>query len=199
MYKIKFAIIFISFSLYSCIGDFQKLPEKYQSDEELLKKILPNQKIQYWQVDYVMGFTPEKKFSSGNQSLADKIQVPKSEIRGGFFFGCQPLYCYYRILYLKNNTWYHLQDANELKNFIGDIDNEYEAFLIARINDYDIDSDYKANRFIKTDSGYKLKVMKYENCPESMQGFQITILNNGKIEYIKDLGFYYKSKDCIVY
>ncbi len=189
----------ILFSLISCKENFEKLPEKYRSDGYLLKQIKPNSKIQYWQIDYVTGFTPDKIFSSGNIKLSKQIPKPENQNLGGFFTGCQPLYCNYRILYIENNKWNFVQNKNELKEFINKIDNEYEAFLIARINDYDIDSNSKGNGFEKTKYGYKLKVMIYNSCPETKQSYIVTVDKNGKLNKLKDLGFYLKRGDCIVY
>lgn len=194
---LSFAIILIS--LISCNENFEKLSEKFRSDEQLLKQIKPNSKIAYWQVDYITGFTPDKIFSHGNQNLSKQIPLPENQNLGGFFTGCQPLYCNYRILYLENNKWNFVQDKDELKEFIGKIDNQYEAFLIARINDYEIDSNSNGNGFEKTKYGYKLKVMIYNSCPETKQSYIVTVDNDGKLNRLKDLGYYLKSGDCIIY
>ena len=52
----------------------------------------------------------------------------------GFFSGCQPSICAYRITYLENNHWKTVKSEQELKNFIGEINNVCEAFLIGEIN-----------------------------------------------------------------
>lgn len=199
MFKQILIIGIIFFSLISCNENFEKLPEKYRSDEYLLKQIKSNSKIEYWQIDYVTGFSPDKIFSSGNLNLSKEIPLPKNQNLGGFFTGCQPLYCNYRILYIENNKWNFVQDKDELTKFIGKIDNEFEAFLIARINDYNIDSKSQGNGFKKTDYGYKLKVMIYNSCPETKQSFIVTVDKNGKLSKLKDLGYYLQSGDCIVY
>ena len=128
MFKQILIIGIIFFSLISCNENFEKLPEKYRSDEYLLKQIKPNSKIEYWQIDYVTGFYPDKIFSSGNLNLSKEIPLPENQNLGGFFTGCQPLYCNYRILYIENNKWNFVQDKDELTKFIGKIDNEFEAF-----------------------------------------------------------------------
>lgn len=199
MFKQIFIFVIIFFSLISCNENFEKLPEKYRSDEYLLKQIKPNSKIEYWQIDYVTGFSPDKIFSNGNLNLAKEIPLPENKNLGGFFTGCQPLYCNYRILYIENNKWNFVDDTDELTKFIGKIDNEYEAFLIARINDYDIDSKSQGNGFEKTDYGYKLKVMIYNSCPETKESFIVTVDKNGKLNKLKNLGYYLQSGDCIVY
>ncbi|MFC4163670.1 hypothetical protein ACFOWU_08400 [Epilithonimonas zeae] len=199
MYKI-FSILILLFFLNSCNENFTKLPEKETYDEELLKSIIPIKNVEYWQVDYVYGISPEKIFSNGNTELAKLIPIPEAKTGNGFFSGCQPSYCNYRILYLKNKNWYFVQSIEELREFIGKIDNEKEAFLIARINDYDIDyKSSKGNGFLKTNYGYKLKVNKYNSCPESKEAFIVSVQKDGKLSKFKDLGYYYKSKNCIVY
>lgn len=198
MFK-QISIVIIFFSLLSCSENLEKLPEKYRSDEYLLKQIKPNSTVEYWQIDYVTGFSPDKIFSSGNLNLIKEIRLPKNQNLGGFFTGCQPSYCNYRILYIENNKWNFVQDKDELKKFIGKIDNEYEAFLIARINNYDIDSKSNGNGFEKTDYGYKLKVMVYKSCPETKRSFIVTVDKNGKLNKLKDLGYYLQSGDCIIY
>ncbi|MBD3906934.1 hypothetical protein NAL32_19900 [Chryseobacterium sp. Ch-15] len=199
MFKQILIIVIIFFSLISCLENFEKLPEKYRSDENLLKQIKPNSKIEYWQIDYVTGFSPDKIFSNGNLNLIKEIQFPKNHNLGGFFTECQPLHCNYRILYIENNKWNFVQDKDELKKFIGKIDNEYEAFLIARINNYNIDSKSNGNGFEKTDYGYKLKVMVYNSCPETKQSFIVTVDKKGKLNKLTDLGYYLQSGDCIIY
>ena len=199
MAKILLIIIFIS-TINSCSENFTKLSIKESSDEELLKAIIPTDNPQYWQIDYVYGFSPEKIFSKGNSKLAKKIPIPEAQSGNGFFSGCQPSYCNYRILYLKNKKWFYVQDKETLIKFIGKIDNEKEAFLIARINDYDIDNNSsKGNGYLRTNDGYKLKVNIYDSCPESKKAFILKIQTNGKLSKIEDLGYYYKSKNCVIY
>ena len=196
--KIIFFIITL-FLLTSCSESFQKLPEKNRSDEYLLEQIVPDSKVQYWQVDFVNGFRPNKKFAKGDMHLSKQISLPENQNFGDLFAGCQPVSCNYRILYIQDNKWEFVQNKEELKSFIGKIDNEYEAFLIARINDYEIDLNSNGNGFLKTDFGYKLKVMIYETCPETKQSFVVTVDENGKLDKLKDLGYYLKRKNCIVY
>ena len=76
----------------------------------------------------------------------------------------------------------------------------YEAYLIGKINEYDIDQNSEeGNGFVKQKDGYKLKMMKYNNCPESKESFTLSINNNVNIENTKSNGFYFKTTDCIIY
>jgi hypothetical protein len=196
----RIILIILTSLIISCSENFQKIPEKKSYDEELLKEIVPNQNVDYWQIDYIYGFTPKKIFSKGNTQLAKEIPLPDNQRSYGFFSGCQPDYCNYRILYIKDNKWNYIDNEEALAKFIDQIDNEKEAFLIARINDYDIDNNSpEGNGFKKTDDGYKLKVMIYKSCPESKQSFIVTVAKNGKLKNVENQGYYYKSKDCLVY
>jgi len=200
MFKQISIIIIIFFTLISCNESFEKLPEKYRSNKYLLKQIKPSSEIEYWQIDYVtFAYSTQTFFSSGNSSLKNKIPVPENQISGGFFGGGHFIFSYYIIMYIENDKWKYVIDEDGLTNFIGKIDNEYEAFLISKINNYSIDSTSNGNGFIKTDYGYKLKVMKYNSCPETKESFIVTVYENGKLKQIKNLGYYLQSGDCIVY
>jgi hypothetical protein len=193
-------ITLIIFLIFISCNDlkYKSLDSEKIDTESLLKKIIPNNNYEYWEINFVSGFTPKIIFYKGNKELKNKFKTEK--INSGFFFGCQPGYCYYNINFIENGKWNCIKDEKELAKFINKIDNVEEAFLIARINDYRIDStNKKGNSYAKTENGYKLKVMKYNSCPESKESFLISIDSTGKVKQTENLGFYLKTKDCIVY
>jgi len=194
----KYLLILFCLILISCNDNFEQLPESSFQDTFLLKNIQTNKEIVYLRIDEIFGFTPIKKEEVGDYNLSLKISIPEDQNYGSIFPGCQPMYCAYRIAYIENNRWNFVTNYDELKSFIGEIDNEYEAFLIARINDYEIDNTSDGNGFIKTKFGYKLKVMKYDICPQTKQGFIIHVYKNGDFKEIKALDIYFKSH-CIIY
>ncbi len=190
----------------SCSEKFQKLSEKESDIVELLKKIEPNKSVQYWQLESVPNWKDETKnsevlFFKGNYTIETKEKPPENlRDMNGFFRGCEPLYCAYQITYLENNKWKSVKSEEELQNFIGNIENKSEAFLIGKINDYNIDFySEKGNGFIKKGDDYKIKMMKYNSCPESKESFTLVINKLGKIIQKKSNGFYLKSKNCIIY
>lgn len=198
--------IFSTILLTSCSEKYQKLSSKDSDTEELLKKIKPASKVSYWQIEHFPNYKDEAKnseiiFSKGQHSIDTTSKPPNNKNDwNGFFTGCQPSFCAYRIVYRENDVWKTAKSENELKNFIDTIDNESEAFLIGKINDYAIDSySTEGNGFIKEETGYKVKMMKYNSCPESKEGFTLFINESGKIMSTKSNGFYLKSKNCIVY
>ena len=195
--------IFFILLLCSCNQKFEKISETNAETEALLKKIQPNKTVKYWQLEYFPNYKTEALdfeilFSKGNS--ANK-PIPKNEFDlSGFFSDCHPSFCAYRITYLENGKWKVLRSENELKNFIDKIDNVYEAFLIGKINGYEIDnSSEKGNGFIKQKYGFKLNMMKYESCPKSKESFTFFVNKNGVIQDLENNGFYLKTKDCIVY
>ena len=200
--KIVITIFFILF-LCSCNQKFEKISETNAETEALLKKIQPNKKVKYWQLEYFPNYKTEALdfeilFSKGNSA---NQPIPKNEFDlSGFFSDCHPSLCAYRITYLENGKWKVLRSENELKNFIDKIDNVYEAFLIGKINGYKIDnSSEKGNGFIKQNDGFKLNMMKYESCPKSKESFTFFVNKKGVIQDLENNGFYLKTKDCIVY
>ncbi len=201
--KITYIIILLLF--ISCSDNYNKLSEKNTDNEELLKKIQTSNKVQYWQLERVPNWKNENENSEILFSKGTKIRITEYKQNtkldwNGFFRGCQPSYCAYQISYIKSNKWKTVKSEKELKEFIGKIDNESEAFLIGKINDYDIDSySEKGNGFIKENKGYKIKMMIYNSCPESKESFTLFINEFGNIESSKSNGFYLKSKNCIVY
>jgi len=200
--KIVTTIFFILF-FCSCNQKFEKISEANAENEALLKKIQPNKKVEYWQLEYFPNHKTEELdfevlFSKGN-SANKPISENEFDLRG-FFPGCHPSLCAYRITYLESGKWKVVKSENELKRFIDKIDNVYEAFLIGLINDYQIDnSSGKGNGFLKQKDGFKLNMMKYESCPESKESFTFFVNKNGVIQNLESNGFYLKAKDCIVY
>jgi hypothetical protein len=202
----KIIFIAVTVILSSCSERFQKTAEKNVETSELLKRIQPNTEVQYWQLESTPNFKDDSKSS---EILYSNSRCTTKEKKGilnkkydwsGFFSGCQPSYCAYRITYLENNKWKVVKSEQELKNFIGEIDNEYEAFLIGKINDYSIDAySEKGNGFIKEKNGFKIKMMIYNSCPESKESFIFFVNTKGEILNLKSDGFYFKSKNCITY
>lgn len=203
---LQLMLLFTGLFLTSCSENFEKLPSKYSDREGLLKKIEPGNKVQYWQLEYIPNNFDDSKnalvlYSSGKYgNQKEKMPLGKKFDFNGFFSGCNPSLCVYRITYLENNVWKIVRSEEDLKKFIGEIDNEFEAFLIGLINNYSIDGNSeKGNGFSKEENGYKIKMMLYKNCPESKESFTFFVDKTGKLSQLKSNGYYLKSKDCIVY
>lgn len=193
-------IIVITFLIFISCNDanYQSLNSKEAGVESLLKKINPNKEYAYWEINFSMAITPHVIFSKGDKNLKQKNNYQPNQ--SGFFIGCQPMSCSYSIIYFENERWNYVLNNEELITFINKIDNPEEAFLIAKINGYTVDSyNKKGNGYLKTKNGYELKVMKYQSCPESKESFRVAVDSLGKLSTIESLGFYLKTKNCIIY
>nr|WP_315247873.1 hypothetical protein [uncultured Flavobacterium sp.] len=195
----KQIIIIVFLVLISCDQvKYQSLKAKETDIENLLKHINPNKDYDYWEINFSLAISSNVIFFKGNKELKQKYNYKQNHF--GFFSGCQPMTCNYNIIYLENGKWNYILSEAELATFINKIDNPEEAFLITRINKYNIDSNnQKGNGFVKTKNGYDLKVMKYISCPESKESFVVSIDSTGKLIKSESQGFYLKTKDCIVY
>lgn len=202
---LKFILILSYLILSSCSEKFEKLSEKKSDTDELLKQIQTEKNIKYWQLEHFPNFKDRNKdfeilYSEGIITEKEKTTILKNERnRYGFFSGCQPSFCTYQITYLENNNWKTVKSEKELKNFIGDINNKSEAFLIGLINGYSIDfNSEKGNGFMQLKNGFKIRMMKYESCPESKESFTFIVNKDGRITNLKSNGFYLKSKNCLI-
>ncbi|MGE8343192.1 MAG: hypothetical protein ACN6OI_19340 [Flavobacterium sp.] len=196
MKKTAFLLFLI---LLSCNNsNYESLSPEKVDTESLLKKINPNKVYDYWEVNFCLSITPKTIFHKGDKKLKNRYNY--TSVYGGFFQGCQPVSCSYTVAYLENAKWNYIYDERELASFINKIDNPEEAFLIAKIHDFNIDPyNPKGNGYLKTKNGYDLKVMKYINCPESKESFIVSIDSLGQLKKIESQGFYLKTKNCIVY
>jgi hypothetical protein len=178
---------------------FSTLKSSDNDFEFLLKSIKCNDQVDYWELNYVKGSTnPQTIFRSGDSKLKDK--VIHSTNHEGFFPGCLPGFCNYHIIYLENGEQYNVTTHDSLKLFIGNVDNNEEAFLIALASGYDIDwNHWQGRSYQKISNGYKLKVSKIDYCPEKRESFLVMVDYNGKLSESKKLGIYYQTKNCIVF
>lgn len=179
-------------------ASYSSLTKEQASTEFQLKSINPNDdKIEYWEINYINLLTPETIYFTGDKEVEPSLEERE---KIGFFQGCHPMHCAYNIIYLKNDKWHLITSERDLRNFIGEVDNEFEAFLIAKIDNFSIDNhNEKGNGFYKSDKDYFLKVMKYKSCPESKESFLLKVTLDAEIESHKSLGYYYKSSDRITY
>ncbi len=196
----KYFWVFVIQFLLTCENypEYSSLKKEQSDGEFLLKSINPNDSaIQYWEINKINLLTPKTIYFTGRKNLEPSL---KEREKIGFFQGCQPLHCAYNIIYFKNDKWHLVTSEYDLKNFMGKIDNEFEAFLIAKINNFSIDNiNEEGNGFLISDNDFFLKVMKYKSCPVSKESFLLQISTDGKIKTKKSLGHYYKSTDCITY
>ena len=197
--KAMLTLVVLIFCCSSCGDKLTSMAKGAIDDEELLKHIVPyDENVQYWEINYLDGQTKVlASFGNLGDEEPNKLKFYHNSF-SGFFTGCQPLLCSYRIVFLKDGSWNFVESIEELKTFIGKVENVQEAFLLARMQGFRIDEKSDGNGYLKTEKGYKLKVMKYKSCPESKESFNVFI-NSDEIVSVSSNGFYYSSGDCIVY
>src|SRR5690606_30686949 len=149
MFRYSLLLIIISFTICSCGERFETLSDDKTYCVSLMENIQSSKKIDYLRVDLMYGGSSFKKYEYGNYEKSLVIPLSKDENAGSIFARCQPSYCVYRIAYIENDRWNFVANEEGLKLFIGEIDNEYEAFLIAKINGYEIDTVPEGNGFKK--------------------------------------------------
>lgn len=185
--------------LFSCQNEKYSILPIGVDQETLLKAIECDPLIEYWEANYIDG-KAKTIFSKGNRHLKNILKYDYGTDIEGFFPGCQPSWCRYNIIYLKNGKQFNVRDTKSLKDFIGKVDNEQEAFLIALINDYEVDwGNWRGKSFLKTENGYNLKVAQIEYCPIKRESFLVEVRQDGILLEIRSLGVYEESEECIVF
>lgn len=198
--------VFLTMFLSACTSTFTKLPTKDLALESLLKQIKPNASVQYWQLEYYSDYVDISKgyeviFSQGQIGAEIENNIINNQNDYVFFFyDCRiTAGCAYRVSYFENNIWKGVTSEFELKAFIGDVDNVSEAFLLGKLGGYSFDLDSgQSNSFVKEDNGYKIKMMKYHDCPDTKESFTIFVSNSGQITDVKSNGLYWQSNSCIL-
>ncbi len=177
---------------------FKKIENVIDRDE-LIKSIVPNKKIVYWEYVRVRlglkkGTEIRVKHSLGDSLIKKKynIDYPKKGLTRGEFIS------YTFITYIDNEGVKYVTTEKGLIDFIGKIDNAKEAALIISYKkDLWIDNDdIRGGAYKEVKYGFELYMMKYYNCPIKKESFKVEIDTNGNFKY-KSNGLYYKSKDCI--
>jgi hypothetical protein len=126
--KLMKKIILIVFFIFISGEDlkYKSLESEKTDTENLLRKINPGKNYEYWEINYVNGFTPEVIFSKGDKELKRKFNFVENH--RGFYINCQREYCNYNINFLENGKWHYIKEEKELARFINKIDNVEEAF-----------------------------------------------------------------------
>ncbi|UQD55950.1 hypothetical protein [Flavobacterium sp. K5-23] len=178
---------------------FNKI-ENIVSRDELIKGIVPNEKMLYWEYVRVRlglkkGVEIRVKHCFGDSLIKKKYNIvypKKGLIRGEFI-------SYTFISYIDDEGVKYVTTEKELIDFVGKIDNAEEAALIMSYkSDLWIDNnDIRGGAYKKVKDGFELYMMKYYNCPVKKESFKVEIDTNGNFKY-KSNGVYYKSKDCIM-
>lgn len=175
--------------------DYKKIPDILDTTEYLYPFVIPDKEYEYWRV-LTNDSDPDKAIIYESQApLFMTINEPAPE--KGFFQKCIGNNCFSYILACKKDRTVYFSDEQQLRDFIGTVDNLPEAILLARTYGYTIDT---KNRFT---GSYKIEdhfisvyALQSKGCPVTKESFLIKInRKTGKLE-AKSKGIYSKNEDC---
>ncbi|MDC8103312.1 hypothetical protein MTQ00_02055 [Chryseobacterium sp. B21-037] len=194
---IAFSLI-LSNLLYSQIkvpDDYKKIPDILDTVEYLYPFIVPDKDYAYWRVlsndmDYEKSVLYESQapdFMTINEPVPEK----------GFFQKCIGNNCFSYILACKNERSVYFSNEQQLRDFLGTVDNLPEAILLAKTYGYSVDTSNRFTGSYKIEEKYvSLFGLKSKACPATKESFLIKInRKTGRLE-AKSNGVYYKSNDC---
>jgi len=175
--------------------DYKKIPDILDTVEYLYPFIVPDKDYAYWRVlsndmDYEKSVLYESQapdFMTINEPVPEK----------GFFQKCIGNNCFSYILACKNERSVYFSNEQQLRDFLGTVDNLPEAILLAKTYGYSVDTSNRFTGSYKIEEKYvSLFGLKSKACPATKESFLIKInRKTGRLE-AKSNGVYYKSNDC---
>ncbi|ASW74057.1 hypothetical protein CJF12_06950 [Chryseobacterium piperi] len=197
--KIIVAFFLITSSLFfaqiKVPDDYKKIPDILDTVDYLYPFIVPDKEYQYWRV-LTNDPDPEKALLYESQA-PDYMTINEPAPEQGFFQKCIGNNCFSYILACKKDRSVYFSNEQELRNFIGTVDNLPEAILIARTYGYSIDTKNKFTGSYKIDDHYiSMYTLQSKGCPATKESFLLKInRKTGKIT-AKSNGIYSKNEDC---
>lgn len=197
--KIIITLLLIASSLFSAQikvpDDYKKIPNILDTTEYLYPFIIPNKEYAYWRV-LTNDPDPDKAIIYESQA-PDFMTINEPVPEKGFFQKCIGDHCFSYILACKKERPVYFSNEQQLRDFIGTVDNLPEAILLAKTYGYSIDTQ---NRFTGSykieDQSISMYALQAKGCPVTKESFLIKInRKTGKLE-AKSNGIYSKSEDC---
>ncbi|MGA9211714.1 hypothetical protein [Kaistella sp.] len=200
MIKINILLILVSsfnlvFSQTTIPNKYMKIPDTLYFKDRLYQYIIPQKKYNYWKVIRKDGSTEKliyEKIGAKNKKVKENRTIEE-----GFFLECLPDGCFTYIMANQNKKSEYFTNVEELRGFIGFVNNLSEALLIARTYDlwFDRKNPIGGSYKIEKDFIY-LYLAKFESCPVSSEAFFVKInRRTGELEQ-ESKGVYYKTDDC---
>lgn len=196
--------IFIAFSLIisnlfvaqiKVPTDYKKIPDILDTADYLFPFIVPDKEYQYWRV-LSNDADPEKAVIYESQA-PDFMTINEPAPEQGFFQKCIGNNCFSYILACKKDQPVYFSNEQQLRDFIGTVDNLPEALLIAKTYGYSIDTKNIFTGAYKIEDRYiSLYALQSKGCPVTKESFLIKInRKTGKLE-AKSNGIYSKNEAC---
>lgn len=175
--------------------DYKKIPDILDTVDYLYPFIVPDKEYEYWRV-LTNDTDPDKAIVYESQA-PDFMTINDPAPEQGFFQKCIGNNCFSYILACKKDRSIYFSNEQQLRDFIGTIDNLPEAILIAKTYGYSIDTNNRFTGSYKIENQHiSLYAFKAKGCPVTKESFLIKInRKTGKLE-AKSNGIYSKSEDC---
>ncbi|MFC3161506.1 hypothetical protein SAMN05443633_101603 [Chryseobacterium arachidis] len=197
--KLLFPILLLCsglvFSQKAVPHDYKKIPEILDNTDLLYPFIVPDKKYNYWSV-LRNNPDPDKAIIYESQT-PDFMTINDPAPEKGFFQKCLGEDCFSYVIACENSQSKYFSNEQQLRSFIGFVDNLPEAILIANTYGYTVDSTSPLSSSYKIDdSNISLYLSKTKNCPLKKESFIIKMnRKTGKSE-VKSNGIYFKSEEC---
>ncbi|SHK25753.1 hypothetical protein [Chryseobacterium polytrichastri] len=187
---ISFLLPSLLFSQKTVSADYKKIPEILDNTDLLYPFIKPDKKYQYWSVlRNIEDPDPDKSIIYESQ-MPDFMTLNDPVPEKGFFQQCTTSDCFSYILACKNNKTEYFNNEQQLRDFIGSVDNLPEALLIAKTYGFTFDSTNPLGGSYKTDDQYiSMYISKQKNATQK-ESFLVKVnKKTGKLE-AKSNGIY---------
>lgn len=184
------------FSQKAIPNDYKKIPEILDNTELLYPFIVPDKKYNYWSV-LRNNPDPDKAIIYESQ-MPDFMTINDPAPEKGFFQKCLGEDCFSYVIACENSRSRYFSTEQQLRDFIGTVDNLPEAILISNTYGYTVDTANQLSSSYKIEGNtITLYLSKTKNCPLTKESFIIKInRKSGKFE-AKSNGIYFKSEDCL--
>ncbi len=163
-------------------ADFRKIPEILDNPELLYPFVVPDKKYGYWSV-LRNNPDPDKAIIYESQ-MPDHMTLNDPAPEKGFFQKCLGEDCFVYLLACENGRSRYFSDEQQLRNFIGFIDNLPEAILLANTYGYLVDSGNPEGSSYKIEEKQiSLYLVRLKNDRQTKEPFLIKIhRKTGKLE-----------------
>lgn len=175
--------------------DYRKIPDILDTTEYLYPFIVPDKEYDYWRV-FTNDTDPEKAVIYDSQ-MPEFMTINEPIPEKGFFQKCIGNRCFSYILACKKERSVYFSSEQQLRDFIGTVDNLPEAILIAQTYGFSVDTSHKLGASYKIeDKNISLYISKSKGCPEIKESYFVKInRKTGRLES-KNNGVYFKSENC---
>jgi hypothetical protein len=177
-------------------NDFRSIPH---FDELDFSKIVPSMATDYWElrsqhVDIATGGFQFWAIATGGSlekgQLPDTIQakIDSTHVSEGFGTACYPYYScfFYYIVFVHDNGISTAASVDELRQFLGFIDSETEALMLARANDYYWSPESNVGEIRRVNDGFEIIALKALSlCPIDIDRFVLHVISEtGQVDVL---------------